>query len=285
MKILVTGANGQLGCELKQLSENYTEHDFLFTDLHELDITNEQKIEDFIGSKHVDAVINCAAYTAVDKAENEIANAMLVNATAPALLAAASKRHNFLLVHFSTDYVFDGKHHSPYLETHPVAPESVYGKSKAEGEKAILKSEAKSLIIRTSWLYSSFGHNFVKTIRRLAAERSELKVVCDQIGSPTWATDLARCILHIIPRYEGSETGIFHYSNEGVCSWYDLACAIARSENSNCRILPVRTHEYPLPAPRPSYSVMDKSSIRKAFGIQIPWWEDSLERCLNILRS
>lgn len=285
MKILVTGANGQLGCELRQLSGNYPEHDFLFTDFPELDITNEHAIEQFIESNPVDAAINCAAYTAVDKAESNITNAMSVNAAAPALLAAASKRNNFLFVHISTDYVFDGKHHLPYKESHPIAPASVYGMSKAEGEKAIQQSGTKALIIRTSWLYSAFGNNFVKTMRQLTAERSELKVVCDQIGSPTWAADLAMCILQIIPQYEGSGTEIFHYSNEGVCSWFDFACAIARSESSNCRILPIRTHEYPLPAPRPAYSVMDKTSIRNTFGITIPWWEESLERCLNILRT
>jgi dTDP-4-dehydrorhamnose reductase len=281
--ILVTGSNGQLGSELRRLAAEFESVKFYFTDVPDLDISNESAIDDFLKLQPVDALINCAAYTAVDKAESEPEMAMLINATAPGILAAAAAKHGFTLVHISTDYVFDGCNFRPYAETDATGPVSAYGQSKLEGERAVFKSAANSLIIRTSWMYSEFGHNFVKTILRLAAEREELKVVFDQIGTPTYAADLARAILDILLNHQINGTHVYHYSNEGVCSWFDFARAIVDLADSRCRVIPIPSSGFPTPAPRPHYSVLDKSAIKADFGIEIPWWHDSLKTCMNLL--
>ncbi len=283
-RILVTGSNGQLGSELKDIAPFYPDVEFLFTDLPELDISDDMAVESYISQRPVDALINCAAYTAVDKAESEPEKAYLINATAPSILAGVAERHDFTLVHISTDYVFNGKNYKPYLESDPVGAVSAYGISKLEGEVAVIKSKAHALIIRTSWMYSVYGHNFVKTILRLAKERHELKVVFDQIGSPTYAADLAKAILEILTKHKFRGCKIYHYSNEGICSWYDFASTIIQLANLNCRVLPITSSGFPTPAPRPHYSVLDKSMIRGDFDLVIPWWHDSLRQCLSMLR-
>ena len=280
-KILVTGSNGQLGNELRKTSAQYPGFEIIFTDLPELDITDQYATDDFFKNQKPDFLINCAAYTAVDKAESEPEKADQINAKATALLAAGAARYNFKLVHISTDYVFNGQHYKPYTEDDATSPQSAYGRSKLAGEEAIRQSGAHSLILRTSWLYSAYGHNFVKTILRLAKERSEIKVVFDQVGTPTWAADLARCILSMIDKPQPERCSIYHYSNEGVCSWYDFAQTIIKTEGLNCRVLPVRSKEFPTPAPRPAFSVLDKSKIKKDFSVQIPWWQESLRKCLK----
>jgi dTDP-4-dehydrorhamnose reductase len=281
--ILVTGSNGQLGSELRRLASEFSMVKFHFTDVPELDISNETAIDNYLQMQSVDALINCAAYTAVDKAESEPEKAMLINATAPGLLAAAAAKYGFTFVHISTDYVFDGCNHRPYIESDPTGPVSAYGLSKLEGEKAILNSSANALIIRTSWMYSEFGHNFVKTIIRLAAEREELKVVFDQIGTPTYASNLARAILDILLNHHIKGSHVYHYSNEGICSWYDFAKVIVSLSGSGCRVTPIPSSGFPTPAPRPHYSVLDKSAIKNDFGIEIPWWYNSLKTCMEAL--
>ncbi|HAQ65787.1 MAG TPA: dTDP-4-dehydrorhamnose reductase [Bacteroidales bacterium] len=282
-QILVTGGNGQLGSEIKKLAEKYPELKLLFTDL-DLDITRQDDVKNWLEEHPVQYIINCAAYTAVDKAENDFDTAMHVNGMAPGILATEAIRHNARLIHISTDYVFDGTSSQPYLESDCVNPRSKYGQSKLKGEQAILEADPSAIIIRTSWLYSSVGNNFVKTIRKYGSERGQLRVVYDQTGGPTYAADLALVLLDIVslPSPEG---GIYHYANEGVISWYDFAQEICRLSNITCHIEPIRTGEYPLPAPRPGYSVFDKSKIKTTFGITIPWWRDSLARCITILNE
>ncbi len=280
-KILVTGSNGQLGNELRDLSGHYPGFEMIFTDLPELDITDPDALEHFLKNQKPDFLINCAAYTAVDKAESEPEKAMAINAGAVALMAAAALKHSFKLLHISTDYVFSGQHFKPYTEEDATNPQSAYGKSKLEGEKAIMQSGANAVILRTSWLYSAYGHNFVKTILRLAKERNEIKVVFDQVGTPTWAADLAKCIIELIDRPQPENCSIYHYSNEGVCSWYDFAQTIIKIEGLHCKVLPVRSKEFPTPAPRPAYSLLDKSKIKNDFLVKIPWWRESLEKCLK----
>jgi len=284
-QILITGSNGQLGNEIKHLAGSFAGMEFIFTDLNELDISNTDDLKNFFKNKHIDFLINCAAYTAVDKAESEPEKAFLINAFAPALLAECAVEYGYILVHISTDYVFDGKSYKPYVESDPVNANSVYGKSKLEGEQAILKSKANALIIRTSWMYSIYGHNFVKTILRLVGEKQELKVVSDQAGSPTYAADLAKTILQIIESDSVTGTKIYHYSNEGICSWYDFANAIVKIAGLNCKILPVKTSDFPTAAARPHYSVMDKSAIKRDCNLEIPWWYDSLKVCIELLKQ
>jgi dTDP-4-dehydrorhamnose reductase len=283
--ILVTGSNGQLGNELRNISSHYPGFNMIFTDLPELDITEQAAMDTFILSNAIDFLINCAAYTAVDKAESEPEQAILINATAVGVLAQLAARHNFALVHISTDYIFSGRQYKPYLETDSSDPETVYGKSKLAGEESVLQSGANALIIRTSWLYSAYGHNFTKTILRLAKEKDEIRVVYDQVGTPTHAADLAKAILDIINRNNIRGQSIYNYSNEGVCSWYDFANAIIELNGLKCKVVPVRSKDYPTPAPRPPYSVLDKARIKKDFGIQIPWWKESLNVCLQRLRK
>ncbi|MDP4266482.1 MAG: dTDP-4-dehydrorhamnose reductase [Bacteroidota bacterium] len=284
MRILVTGCNGQLGNEIKVLSNQYKSFNFIFSDINELDITNRKSLYTFIENNSIDFIINCAAYTNVNKAENEVEFAYLINETAVGYLAQISSEKNIRLIQVSTDYVFDGNHYLPYKEDDITNPLSIYGKTKLAGEKKILSSTNKAIIIRTSWLYSSFGNNFVKTIIRLGNENNLVKMVYDQIGTPTYAADLADTILKIISSGKDfNETEIFHYSNEGVISWYDFAQAIIEDKNISCKILPIETWEYPTPAKRPCYSVFNKAKIKKEFDIEIPYWRESLRKMLKRL--
>lgn len=286
-KILITGSKGQLGSDLSELSTKYKEFEFFYTDANDLDITNKSDLKEFVTGLQPDYIINCAAYTAVDKAETETELANAVNYEAVKNIARICKYQKVKLIHISTDYVFDGTACVPYTEKDRVNPVSAYGKSKLKGEKAVLASDALDvMIIRTSWLYSSHGHNFVKTILKYGKERGELKVVFDQIGSPTYARDLAKAILDIIEYSEKNEfkKGIYHFSNEGVCSWYDFAKEIIALEKIKCNVTPIRTIEYPTPAVRPSYSVFDKKKIKATFNIDIPYWKDSLKDCLKKIK-
>ncbi len=279
-KVLVTGANGQLGSEIRVLASLFPEMNFAFTDVAELDITNPEKVAEFIAAFKPEYLINCAAYTNVDKAETDLETATLLNAGAVGILADCSAKAGCQMIHISTDYVFDGKGPRPYKEDDPVAPQSAYGRTKLEGEILCQRNNPKSIIIRTSWLYSAFGNNFVKTMLRLGNERSELSVIVDQIGTPTNAADLARAILMIISSVEWEEKsfqpGIYHYSNEGVASWYDFTRAIFDLTGINCKVNPITSEEYPSLVQRPPYSVMNKSKIKLIFGLQILHWRESL---------
>ncbi len=285
--ILVTGSNGQVGSEIKALHGDYP-YNFFFTDRSSLDITDAIAVEKFIEANNINAIINCAAYTAVDKAESDEANADAINHLAVKNFAltckvpSGYKAKNIKLIHISTDYVFDGKNYKPYTEDDTTEPNGVYGKTKLDGEKALLHvSPANSIIIRTSWVYSSFGANFVKTMLRLGREKEQLGVIYDQVGTPTYARDLARAILDILPNIQNEKTEIYHYSNEGVLSWYDFAKEIMRMAKLDCQINPIETKEYPTPATRPHYSLLNKSKIKQEFGITIPYWKDSLDACLK----
>lgn len=284
-QILVTGCRGQLGCELQKLAPAYDETcEFHFTDVDELDITDRQAVYDYIEAHSISIVVNCAAFTAVDKAESEPELCDLLNNVAPGYLAEAVESVGGTMIQVSTDYVFDGCGHRPYLEDDPTNPQTIYGRTKLEGEEAVIRSCAGSMVVRTAWLYSTFGNNFVKTMLRLGKERDALGVVFDQVGSPTYARDLAAFILTAIDR--GIVPGVYHYTNEGVCSWYDFTRAIHRLagiEEKNCKVRPIHTDEYPVPAPRPHYSVLDKQKVKNTYGIDIPWWEDSLKDCLKEL--
>jgi dTDP-4-dehydrorhamnose reductase len=283
--IFVTGANGQLGSELQKLS-GATGHRFIFTDIDTLDATNFSALDNFCQSKKIDFIINCAAYTAVDKAESESDKAFLINRDAVKNLAQLANSKNAVFIHISTDYVFDGANNTPYKETEKVNPLSVYGKSKVEGEIEALKYD-RTVVIRTAWLYSSFGNNIVKTILRLSAERDVLKFIFDQTGTPTYAGDLAQAIIQIVDDTEkkGLKPGIYHYTNEGVCSWFDVAWEIVNFTKSNCKIEPIETHEFKTAAQRPQYGVLNKQKIKDNFGIEIPYWKTSLFKCLKILTN
>ena len=279
--ILVTGVNGQLGSEIKELSLNYPYTLFL-TRKNDLDVTNEKAIEEFIIKNNITAIINCAAYTAVDKAESEIELADKINHQAVFYLASIAKEKNIKLIHVSTDYVFDGTNYKPYIETDSTNPQSVYGKTKLDGEKALqIMNPTNSIIIRTSWVYSSYGNNFVKTMLRLGKERNSLGVIYDQVGSPTYAKDLAKTILDILPKINNMQTEVYNYSNEGVCSWYDFAKEIMKMAKLPCKINSIETLDYPTPAKRPHFSLLNKAKIKNEFGIEIPYWKDSLEHCLK----
>ena len=280
MTILVTGGNGQLGCSLR-LASAESLHRYIFTDVEELDITSAEAIEAFFQSEHPDVVVNCAAYTAVERAEEDEAQADLINHKAVALLAAACQRHDATLIHISTDYIFSGEGDTPYTEECAPAPINAYGRTKLSGERAVEESGCKSIILRTSWLYSEFGNNFVKTMQSLMTTRSEVRVVADQIGTPTYAGDLAAAITYIINSGQLGKCGTYHYSNEGACSWYDFACEIARLSESNCEVTPCTTEEYPTKAQRPRYSVLDKSKFISTFGITIPEWHESLAKAVR----
>lgn len=282
MNILVTGANGQLGNEMRIVSRNSQDH-YIFTDIAELDITNAMAVEKIVNDNDIKAIINCAAYTNVDKAEDDYDFAELLNATAVKHLAQAIKKNAGILIHVSTDYVFGGtKNNTPCSEDEPANPTGVYGITKLHGEQSIIETGCKHLIIRTAWLYSEFGKNFVKTMLNLTATKPNLNVVFDQVGSPTYAYDLAQAIFNIVEnrKYEGQD-GIYHYSNEGVCSWYDFTKMIAEyAGHTACDIQPCHSDEFPSKVVRPSYSVLDKTKIKKTFDIHIPYWTDSLKRCL-----
>ena len=279
MTILVTGGNGQLGCSLR-LASAESEHRYIFTDVEELDITSAEAIEAFFQSECPDVVVNCAAYTAVERAEEDEARADKINHRAVALLAAACQRYDATLIHISTDYIFSGEGDTPYTEEVAPAPINAYGRTKLAGERAVVESGCKSIILRTSWLYSEFGNNFVKTMQSLMQTRSEVRVVADQIGTPTYAGDLAAAITYIINSGKLGKCGTYHYSNEGACSWYDFACEIARLSESSCKVTPCTTEEYPTKAQRPRYSVLDKSKFVTTFGVQSPEWHESLKHCI-----
>lgn len=271
-KILITGANGQLGTELAKLLP-----EAVLTDVADLDITDFQAVQHFVQEKQIKTIINAAAYTAVDKAEDEPLVAHKINVQGPENLAKTGCK----IIHISTDYVFDGTNHQPYRPEDKTNPVSVYGKTKAEGENAVLKNAPTAAIIRTAWLYSPYGNNFVKTMRRLGAERDTLNVVADQIGTPTYAADLAKAIKQILPQLNEQTKGIYHFTNEGVCSWYDFAVEIMRLSKLSCKVLPMTSAEYPSKAQRPFYSVLDKNKIKKTFHLEIPHWKESLEQCLK----
>lgn len=286
MNILVTGANGQLGCEMRRLGA-VSPNNYMFTDVAELDITDAVAVMQVVRNYGVAAIVNCAAYTNVDKAENDEVTAELVNATAVGNLARAMKEVGGTLFHVSTDYVFGSEGNTPRTEDMPLNPLGVYGRTKLHGEHAIAESRCKALIFRTAWLYSEFGDNFLKTMMRLTAEREQINVVFDQVGTPTYAGDLALAIFSIIEAgvYEGNE-GIYHFSNEGVCSWYDFAVEIAAAAgNSNCRINPCHSSEFPSPVMRPPYSVLDKTKIKNVFDIDIPHWRESMEYCIKRIKA
>ncbi len=282
-KILITGSNGQLGSEMKVISALYPEYQFLYTDVAELDLTNAQALESFFAENKPDAVVNCAAYTAVDKAEDDVELCYKINRDAIENLGRASKENGAVLIHVSTDYVFDGTSYIPYTEDMPVCPASVYGKSKLAGEDALLAVNPESVIVRTSWLYSSFGNNFVKTMLKLGKERDSLNVIFDQVGTPTYAADLAEAIMKIVVS-EKIIPGIYHFSNEGVCSWYDFTKTIHALAGIQCNVQPIETKDYPTRTPRPHYSVLNKGKIKAVYGIQIPYWRDSLEKCIALLQ-
>jgi dTDP-4-dehydrorhamnose reductase len=278
--ILVTGSNGQLGKELQQLAAAYPQYKFVFASREDLKLHHFPLVENFFIAAKPQYCINCAAYTAVDKAEDEKDLAMLVNGEAVGNLAAICKKYNTKLIHISTDYVFDGESETPYKEDDPTSPVNTYGYSKLLGEQLCIKENNEAIIIRTSWVYSSFGHNFVKTMMRLMNERNEINVVSDQIGSPTYAADLARIILDIIT-FGKWESGIYHFSNEGKISWYEFAVAIKERIKSNCSINPIPTSAYPTPAKRPHYSLLNKEKVKAVYQIPVPDWKDSLQKCIN----
>jgi dTDP-4-dehydrorhamnose reductase len=279
MKVLVTGSNGQLGSEIKLLATQFSEMEFVFVNSKELDITKNTAVEDLFKEHHFDYCINCAAYTAVDKAEEDVENAALVNVIAPAHIAKTCSNNGATLIHVSTDFVFDGFNNTPYNENSPTQPLGVYGQTKLDGEIAVQKELKQHFIIRTSWLYSQFRNNFVKTMLRLAEDREELNVIDDQVGTPTNAADLASAILHIVST-QSKAYGIYHFSNEGVASWYDFALAIFELSGKKIKVNAIPTSEYPTPAKRPHYSVLDKAKI-KQLGVVVPYWKDALERCLK----
>lgn len=285
MRILVTGANGQLGKEMQAILEKESPGVALYTDVDTLDITDAQSIETFVNENNVTHIINCAAYTAVDKAESDQTQCYRINVDAVQNIATVASKHEIRVIHISTDYVFDGKNHRPYTEADKTNPTSTYGTTKRKGEKILLSFCPDAIIIRTAWLYSPHGHNFVKTMLKLGSEKPELRVVFDQIGSPTSATDLAKAIYTILKSRQWI-SGTYHFTNEGVASWYDFAKAIHRIGGiTSCKIYPVTTDDYPTPATRPHYSVLDKSIIKRTFGIDIPYWEDSLVKCIAQIKE
>lgn len=280
--ILVTGANGQLGSELRVLSSSFPQYSFLFATREDLSVADETSVKKYFAEKNIDCCINCAAYTAVDNAEKEKDAAFAANASAAGYLAAACKESNALLIHFSTDYVFAGDSNSPYTEEDATAPLNYYGETKAGGEKLALENNDATIVIRTSWVYSSFGKNFVKTMIRLMTDKESIGVVNDQIGSPTYAADLAAAVMQIISG-ENHTPGIYHYSNEGIISWHDFALEIKDMMGSSCIVNGIPTSAYPTPAKRSAYSAMDTSKIKSTFGIEIPFWKDSLKQCIAVL--
>ena len=285
MKVLITGSNGQLGSEIKELASDYENLEFVFKDLPELDICDAETLTTIISDQHINAVINCAGYTAVDQAEENSEIAEQVNVKGVLNLVNALEKVDGKLIHISTDYVFDGNHSQPYKESDPVSPIGVYGQTKRAGELAVLNSSIDAIVIRTSWLYSVYGNNFVKTMLRLGNEKKSIQVVSDQKGTPTFAKDLAKTCLDILS--DASSTNLskkgslYHYSNEGVISWYDFASAIMEISNIGCKVIPIETKDYPTLTKRPLYSVLDKSKIKSDFKVIIPHWRDSLANCIK----
>lgn len=284
MKVLVTGANGQLGTEMRNVSCG-SHDDYLFTDVDELDITDADAVMRYVRANDVDVVVNCAAYTNVDKAEDDYAVADLINNKAVSNLAMACKAVDAALIHISTDYVFKGDNNVPCREDWPTDPLGVYGVTKLAGEEAVIRTGCKYLIFRTAWLYSPYGNNFVKTMRRLTSEKDALKVVFDQVGTPTYAADLASVIYRIIDGRMLDRTGIYHFSNEGVCSWYDFAKEICELSGNECDIQPCHSDEFPSKVKRPHFSVLDKTKLKDTFGFSVPYWKDSLKVCIGILNN
>ena len=282
--ILITGSNGQLGNEMRQIAKSYSQFNYIYTDIEELDICNKTNLDDFVKLNKVDFIVNCAAYTAVDKAENDTELCYKINFEAVKNIAEIASKHQIKVVHISTDYVFDGTNYIPYTEEEQVCPYTVYGKSKLAGEQTLIENCKDAIVIRTSWLYSSFGNNFVKTMIKLGKERDLLNVIFDQIGTPTYAADLADTIMKILI-HENFTTGIYHFSNEGVCSWYDFTKSIHRISGINCNVKPIESKEYPTPTPRPHFSVLNKAKIKSTYGLNIPHWEESLEKCLKLLND
>jgi dTDP-4-dehydrorhamnose reductase len=282
MNILITGCNGQLGSELRLMEPSFGHHTFFNTDVGELDITDQAAVDDFVATHQIDGIVNCAAFTAVDLSESEREKCTTLNTIAPAYLAAAIDKRGGWMIQISTDYVFNGTKHTPYVETDTPCPDSVYGSTKLAGELGVQKFCRKAMIIRTAWLYSTFGNNFVKTMIRLGKEKEQLGVIFDQVGTPTYARDLARAIMTAIEK--GVVPGVYHFSNEGVISWYDFTKAIHRLAGINtCRVKPIHTAEYPTPAHRPHFSVLDKTKIKQTYGIEVPYWEESLKECVEQL--
>ena len=281
--VLVTGSSGQVGNEIKAISSDYS-YNFFFTDRNNIDITSKDSIKEFCKTNNINVIINCAAYTAVDKAQSDEINADLINRKAVKKLALVSQELNIKLIHISTDYVFDGKNFKPYCEEFQTNPQSIYGKTKLDGENEMRDINPKnSIIIRTSWIYSYYGNNFVKTMLRLGKEKEELGVIFDQIGTPTYAKDLAKIILDIVPQIDNQKVEIYNYSNEGVLSWYDFAKEIMKMAKLNCKINPIETYQYPTPAKRPHFSLLNKNKIKTTFNIEIPYWKDGLDDCLRRL--
>lgn len=278
MNILITGCNGQLGTEMRNLSALHPAHTYFFTDVQELDITNRASVHTYVRDNNIGVIVNCAAYTNVDKAEEDESTARLINAIAVENLATAGCK----VIHISTDYVFSGDEHVPCQESDPVAPRTAYGRTKYEGEQMLLTANPEAIIFRTAWLYSPYGNNFVKTMLRYGQERDELRVVYDQIGTPTYAEDLAKAIYTAIEADQW-HPGIYHFTNEGVCSWYDFTVEILRQAGVPCRVTPILSSEYQYKTPRPHYSVLDKAKVKTTFGITIPYWTDSLQACLKRL--
>ena len=286
MNVLITGSKGQLGSEIKDIAENYKSFNFLFADLPELDICNVKSVNDYVSKYDVNTVINCAAYTAVDKAEEDIEIAQKVNAEGVINLVDAMLRVNGKIIHISTDYVFNGNHFMPYQENDTESPIGIYGKTKREGELAVLNSNVDGIVIRTSWLYSAYGNNFVKTMMRLGNDKKELNVIFDQVGTPTYAGDLAKACLEILLNNNSridKKGKVYHFSNEGVASWYDFAIAIMKIGAIDCKVFPIETKDYPTLAKRPYFSVLNKAKIKNDFGLRIPYWRDSLEKCIQKL--
>jgi dTDP-4-dehydrorhamnose reductase len=283
-KILVTGANGQLGNECRILAESIANAEFVFTDVAELSITDSSAVEEIFSKNQFDDCINAAAYTAVDLAESETEIAELINATAVGYLAEACRKSNCKFIHISTDYVFDGTNEKGYDVDDSTSPINVYGATKLEGEKLALSLNPETIVIRTSWVYSYHGKNFVKTMMKLMQERESLNVVADQIGKPTYAADLAAAIFQIIFSEIDFVPGMYHFANQGVISWYDFAVAIKEIGGYNCNVNPIASSEYPVPAKRPNYSILNTNKIEHTFNIQIPYWKDSLQKCMDLLR-
>ena len=287
-RILVTGSNGQLGSEIRLLAPQYPQFEFDFTDVAELDITDAQAVERHISQNQTGLIINCAAYTAVDRAEDDEALCQRINALAPKILGEAAAKHGIGVLHVSTDYVFDGTSCRPYREEDPTSPRSVYGRTKLEGERALTGACSNAVVVRTAWLYSEFGNNFVKTMLRLGREKDALGVIFDQVGTPTYARDLAAALLliadKVLSQGFGAYAGTYHFTNEGVCSWYDFTLKIHQMAGiGSCRIRPIKSEEYPAKAPRPHYSVLDKSKIKSVFGLEIRHWEPALAECMTLL--
>ena len=284
MRILVTGSNGQLGSEMVALQTQETPHQWFNLDINELDITDKNAVEQFVVNNKIDGIINCAAYTNVDKAEEDVALCYKVNRDAPQYLAQAIEKVGGFIIHISTDYVFDGTNNIPYTEQDKPNPVTIYGKSKIEGEQYVCESCKQHIIIRTAWVYSSYGKNFVKTMIKLGKEKPSLGVIFDQIGSPTYARDLAKAIITIVN--QGIIPGIYNFSNEGVISWYDFTKNIHQLANiTSCKVEPIHTADYPTLAQRPHFSVLDKTKIKNTYNIEIPYWRDSLEECIQLLEQ